>query len=112
MLKTPPGVSWPFDPVLTVERPMRMPLRYTCIVCCGTLTSTIKGPLGDSSGFHQYSPGFSRPLDLPVGMPLVCAAGLSIAWDAAVRSATKIVSMTGAFMKRDQRQLQHQLRRA
>ena len=27
MEKTPPGVSWPLVPVLTVERPMRMPLR-------------------------------------------------------------------------------------
>src|SRR5438045_6214197 len=36
MLKTPPGVAWPFEPVLTLARPMRMPLRYTCMVCSGT----------------------------------------------------------------------------
>ena len=61
MLKTPPGVAWPFEPVLTVERPMRMPLRYTCMICSGTLTSTMSGPLGESCGFHQYSPGLSAP---------------------------------------------------
>ena len=27
LLKTPPGVAWPFEPVLTLERPIRMPLR-------------------------------------------------------------------------------------
>jgi hypothetical protein len=35
-----------FEPVLTVERPMRMPLRYTCITCSGTMSST----LGESRG--------------------------------------------------------------
>lgn len=48
MPNTPAGVEWPFEPVLTVERPMRMPLRYTCMVCCGMLTSTTTGPLGES----------------------------------------------------------------
>src|SRR4029077_4147051 len=70
MLKTPPGVALPLVPVLTDERPMRIPLRYTCMVCSGTLTSTISGPLGESCGFHQYSPGFNGPVGLPVGVPL------------------------------------------
>ena len=56
MLKTPPGVEWPFEPVLTVERPMRMPLRYTCMVCSGTLTSTMSGPLGESCGSTNTRP--------------------------------------------------------
>ena len=79
ILKTPPGVECPFEPVLTVERPMRMPLRYTCMVCSGTLISTMSGPRGESSGCHQYSPGLSGPVALPVGEPLVWAAGFSTA---------------------------------
>src|SRR4030095_743467 len=79
MLNTPPGVEWPFEPVLTVERPIRIPLRYTCMLCCGMLTSTTTGPLGDSCGFHQYSPGLSVPVGLPMGVPLVCAEGFSTA---------------------------------
>jgi hypothetical protein len=35
------------------------------------LTSTMSGPLGESSGFHQYSPGLSVPVVLPVRMPWV-----------------------------------------
>src|SRR6059058_2981278 len=68
-----------FEPVLTLARPMRMPLRYTCMVCSGTLTSTTSGPLGESCGFHQYSPGLSGPVGLPVGVPAVCAEGFSTA---------------------------------
>ena len=45
----------------------------------GMLTSTISGPLGESCGFHQYSPGLSAPVGLPVGVPLVCAEGFSTA---------------------------------
>src|SRR5947208_50427 len=63
---TPPGVL-PLLPLLIVDRPIRMPLRYTCIVCCGMLTSTTTGPLGESCGFHQYSPGLSVPVGLPIG---------------------------------------------
>src|SRR5216110_1788143 len=75
---TPPGVL-PLLPLLIVDRPIRMPLRYTCIVCCGMLTSTTTGPLGESCGFHQYSPGLSCPVGLPVGVPAVCAEGFSTA---------------------------------
>src|SRR6476620_10228825 len=89
MLKTPPGVAWPVEPVLTVERPMRIPLRYTCITCSGTLTNTMSGPLGESCGFHQYSPGFSGPVGLPVGVPLVCADGLSTACAVEIRTAKR-----------------------
>src|SRR6476661_782364 len=78
MVKTPPGVSWPLEPVLTVDRPMRMPLRYTCIVCCGILTKATTGPCGESFGFHQYSPGLSGPVGFPVGVPWVWNEGLSI----------------------------------
>src|SRR5580765_1809119 len=89
MLKTPPGVAWPVEPVLTVERPMRIPLRYTCITCSGTLTNTMSGPLGESCGFHQYSPGFSGPVGLPVGVPLVCADGFSTACAVEMRTARR-----------------------
>src|SRR5689334_20528985 len=78
IVKTPVGVLWPFDPELTDDRPTRMPLRYTCIVCSGRLTSTTTGPSGDTTGFHQYSPGLSGPVGLPVGEPLVWADGLGI----------------------------------
>src|SRR2546428_9574616 len=70
MVKPPPGVL-PFLPLLTVDRPIRIPLRYTCIVCCGMFTRTTTGPLGESCGFHQYSPGLSAGVGLPVGVPLV-----------------------------------------
>src|SRR5207249_544286 len=86
MLNTPPGVERPFEPVLTVERPIRTPLRYTCIVCCGMLTSPTTGPLGESCGFHQYSPALSVPVGLPVGVPLVCAEGFSTACAAVSRA--------------------------
>src|SRR4029079_15645583 len=89
MLKTPPGVALPFEPVLTVERPMRMPLRYTCMVCSGTLTSTMSGPLGESCGFHQYSPGLSAPVGLPVGVPLVWKEGFSTACALVSRAAER-----------------------
>src|SRR5207248_4982685 len=81
-----PGVAWPFEPVLTLARPMRMPLRYTCMVCSGTLTSTTSGPLGESCSFHQYSPGLSGPVGLPVGVPWVCAEGFSTACAAVSRA--------------------------
>src|SRR5262245_3293209 len=79
MLKTPPGVACPLEPVLAVERRMRMQLRYACLTCSGTLISIISGPAGASCGFHQYSPGCSGPEGFPVGVPFVCAAGFSTA---------------------------------
>ena len=78
-MKTPVGVSWPFAPVLTEERPTRMPFRYTLAVCSGRLTSTTTGPDGETCGFHQYSPGCSGPVGLPVGVPLVWKDGCAIA---------------------------------
>src|SRR6266513_2601941 len=97
MLKTPPGVAWPFEPVLTLARPMRMPLRYTCMACSGTLTSTTSGPLGESCGFHQYSPGLSGPVGLPVGVAVVCAEGCSTAC-AEVWKATETTRIEYNFM--------------
>src|ERR1700754_238697 len=89
MLTPPPGVAWPVEPVLTVERPMRIPLRYTFITCSGMLTSTMSGPLGESCGLHQYSPGFSGPVGLPVGVPLVCADGFSTPCTVEIRTAKR-----------------------
>ena len=97
MVKTPPGVL-PFLPLLTVDRPMRMPLRYTCIVCCGMLTSATTGPLGESCGFHQYSPGLSGPVGLPVDVPFVWNDGLSIAADA-VKMETERARIVKHFMR-------------
>src|SRR5947207_12627036 len=99
MLKTPPGVAWPCDPVLTVERPMRMPLRYTWMVCCGMLINTMSGPLGESWGFHQYSPGLSGPVGLPVGVPLVWKDGFSIAC-AVVNKATTTTRTFRNFIRK------------
>src|ERR1700739_1722943 len=87
MLNTPGGVELPFLPLLMLERPMRMPFRYACIVCCGRLTSTTTGPRGESPGFHQYSPGLSGPVALPVGTPLVWKEGGSIAKEVATSAA-------------------------
>ena|SRR5437667_8422452 len=48
------------------------------MVCCGMLTSTTTGPSGETRGFHQYSPGFSGPVGLPVGEPFVWNDGCVI----------------------------------
>src|ERR1700757_2895140 len=96
IVNTPPGVL-PALPLLMVDRPIRMPLRYTCIVCCGMLTSTTTGPLGESCGFHQYSPGLSVPVGLPVGVPLVWNDGFSIACEA-VRRPTEMARMARYFI--------------
>src|SRR4029077_9295094 len=87
MLNTPGGVELPLPPLLMLERPMRMPLRYTYIVCCGRLTSATTGPRRESPGFHQYSPGLSEPVGLPVGTPLVWNDGCSIAKEVATSAA-------------------------
>jgi hypothetical protein len=42
----------------------------------------MRGPAGEISGCHQYSPGLSVPVGLPVGAPFVWKDGLSIAADA------------------------------
>src|SRR5438093_4356216 len=96
IVNTPPGVLAPL-PLLMVDRPIRMPLRYTCMVCCGMLTSKTTGPLGESCGFHQYSPGLSCPVGLPVGVPFVWNDGLSIACDP-VRTPTEIARIIRNFM--------------
>src|ERR1700741_3560460 len=87
MLNTPGGVELPFLPLLMLERPMRMSLRYRYIVCCGRLTSTTPAPRGESPGFHQSSPGLSGPAGLPVGTPLVWKEGCSIAKEVATSAA-------------------------
>ena len=79
-------------------RPMRMPFRYTCMVCSGTLTRTMRGPFGESSGCHQYSPGLSAPVGLPVGVPLVWKEGCCNAYDE-VRSAIVSVTVGRIFMR-------------
>src|ERR1700726_3072694 len=87
MLNTPGGVELPLVPLLMLDRPMRMPLRYTCIDCCGRLTSTTTGPRGESPAFHQYSPGLSAPVGVPVGVPLVWNDGWSMPTKAATIEA-------------------------
>ena len=44
----------------------------------GSQYSTVTGPEGDTIGAHQYSPGESGPLGLPVRVPWVWAEGLPI----------------------------------
>src|ERR1700741_2527442 len=101
MLNTPGGVELPLLPLLTLERPMRMPLRYTYIVCCGRLTSTTTGPRGERPGFHQYSPGLSGPVGLPLGVPLVWNDGCSIAKEVTT-SAAKIAMTALNFIGKSQ----------
>src|SRR6516165_10732086 len=97
MLNTPGGVELPLPPLLVLERPIRIPLRYTCIVCCGILTSTTTGPRGESCGFHQYWPGLSVPVGLPVGVPFVWNDGCSIACEA-VNSETDRIRIVMCFI--------------
>src|SRR5215813_12274430 len=59
MVKTPVGVGWPGRPVLTLERAIRTPLRYTYATCSVTLATISKGPSGARSGSHTYSPVFN-----------------------------------------------------
>src|SRR5215813_7143782 len=92
ILNTPGGVELPLLPLLMLERPMRMPLRYTYIVCCGRLTSATTGPRGESFGSHQYSPGLSVPVGLPVGVPLVWNDGCSIAKEVATSAAEMVMT--------------------
>src|SRR6478736_4671071 len=93
MVNTPGGVERPLPPLLMLERPMRMPLRYTCIVCCGRLTRIMTGPLGEISGCHQYSPGFNGPVGFPVGLPLVWNEGRSIANEVARRPVVSAMTV-------------------
>ncbi len=67
------------------------------MVCSGTLTSTTSGPLGESCGFHQYSPGLSGPVGLPVGVPLVWEEGCGIACELVSR-ATEMARTLSNFM--------------
>src|SRR4030095_8865445 len=55
----PVGVRWPGRPVLTLDRAMRIPLRYTYATCSVVLATISKGPSGARSGSQTYSPGFS-----------------------------------------------------
>src|SRR5262245_36566985 len=103
MLNTPGGVELPLLPLLMLERPMRMPLRYTCIVCCGRLTSTTTDPYGESRGFHQYSPGLSGSVGLPVGVPLVWTDGGPIAKEVATGAGR--MAMTHPNLKGRSQQL-------
>src|SRR5690348_10630259 len=97
MVNTPGGVERPLPPLLMLERPIRTPLRYTCIVCCGRLTRIVTGPPGEISGCHQYSPGFNGPVGLPVGIPLVWKEGRSIA-SAVARKARERAIVVPSFI--------------
>ena len=60
------------------------------------LTITMTGPMGDMAGDHQYSPGLSLPVGLPVGVPLVWNDGCGM--DAA--SAGGDAAITPAIIAR------------
>src|SRR5436309_10581850 len=59
MVKTPVGVRCPGRPVLTLDRAIRIPLRYTYATCSVVLATISKGPSGARSGSQTYSPVFS-----------------------------------------------------
>src|SRR5438128_7589681 len=73
-VKTPVGVRCPFAPVLTVERPIRTPLRYTYITWSGRLTMTTTGTAGETWRCQIYSPGFRSGLNGETTRPLVKAS--------------------------------------
>src|SRR5438094_178689 len=59
IVKIPVGVGCPGRPVLTLDRAMRIPLRYTYATCSVVLATISKGPSGARSGSQTYSPVFS-----------------------------------------------------
>src|SRR6266568_64445 len=71
IVKTPVGVGWPGRPVLTLDRAMRIPLRYTYATCSVVLATINKGPSGARSGSQTYWPGFSVTVSGDTRMPSV-----------------------------------------
>src|SRR5436190_5629999 len=59
IVKIPVGVRCPGRPVLTLDRAMRIPLRYTYATCSVVLATISSGPSGARSGSQTYSPVFS-----------------------------------------------------
>src|SRR5256885_854370 len=96
MVKTPVGVSCPFDPELIDERPTRMQLRKTFTFGSENLTSTPPGPAGEIRGFHQYSPGLSGPVDFPVAVPFVWNDGCGIG---AVEAGCEVIAASAMVAK-------------
>ena len=62
------------------------------------LIKIINGPCGDTSGCHQYSPGFIGPVGFPVGVPLVWKEGLSTDCEV-VRSANERAKIVKNFIR-------------
>src|SRR5437773_8451471 len=71
IVKTPVGVGCPGRPVLTLDRAMRIPLRYTYATCSVVLATISKGPSGARSGSQTYWPGFSVTASGDTRMPSV-----------------------------------------
>src|SRR5438552_8231837 len=59
IVKIPVGVGCPGRPVLTLDRAIRIPLRYTYATGSVVLATISKGPSGARSGSQTYSPVFS-----------------------------------------------------
>src|SRR5437773_9024775 len=59
IVKIPVGVGCPGRPVLTLDRAMKIPLRYTYATCSVVRATISKGPSGARSGSQTYSPVFS-----------------------------------------------------
>jgi hypothetical protein len=56
------------------------------------------GPVGEISGCHQYSPGFSGPVGFPVGLPLVWKEGRFMEKELARRAMKRVPINEGVFM--------------
>ena len=68
------------------------------VLRAGYWSDGMSGPLGESCGFHQYSPGLSGPDGLPVGVPWVWKDGRSIAC-AEASMATETARLAMNFMR-------------
>src|SRR6266536_4519225 len=90
IVKTPVGVGWPGRPVLTLDRAMRIPLRYTYATCSVVLATINKGPSGARSGSQTYSPVFSFTVSGDTRTPAVKVSADAINGSRISRAATRM----------------------
>src|SRR4029450_5063162 len=92
MVNTPVGVRWPGRPVLTLDRAMRIPLRYIYATCSVMLATINKGPSGPRSGSQTYSPGFSVTVSGDTRTPSVKVSAKMIGRSRTSRPAAKAIN--------------------